>query len=268
MNEPVIQEKLHRLQTICHELGSVLVAFSGGIDSTLVLKAAHGALGAKALAVTAVSPTFPEIELEWATKLAVEIGARHRIVQTDQLLVPAFVQNDASRCFHCKTDLYQLLEGLQRELQMRAVVDGTNLDDLGDERPGLKAAREWGVRSPLVEAGLSKTDVRALARELKLSNWDKPAAACLSSRIQRGTPITVEKLSRVERAEAFLLGQGFRQVRVRDSKGAARVEVDSSEVPRLLEPVMSAAVTEQLRDFGFASVTLDPTGYRQGGGNK
>lgn len=268
MKREALGGKFEQLHRSFADMGSVLVAFSGGIDSTLVLKVAHDALGAKAVAVTAVSPTFPEIELEWATKLAVEIGARHQIVQTDQLQVPSFVQNDAGRCFHCKTDLYQLLGGLQQELKMRVVVDGTNLDDLGDERPGLKAAREWGVRSPLVEAGLSKIDVRELARELKLSNWDKPAAACLSSRIQRGTPITVEKLSRVERAEAFLLGQGFRQVRVRDSEGAARVEVDSTEVSRLLEPVMSAAVTEQLRDFGFASVTLDPTGYRQGGGNR
>lgn len=262
-----LTDKHQRLHGLLKDMGSALVAFSGGIDSTLVLKVAQDALGDKAVAVTAVSPTFPEIELEWTRKLAAEIGARHQIVQTDQLQVSAFVQNDASRCFHCKTDLYQLLEGLQQELHMRAVVDGTNLDDLGDERPGLKAAREWGVRSPLVEAGLSKIAVRELARELKLSNWDKPAAACLSSRIQRDTPITVEKLSRVERAEAFLLEQGFRQVRVRESEGAARVEVDSVEVSRLLEPAMSAAVAEQLRDFGFASVTLDPAGYRRGSGN-
>jgi len=263
----MLQHKLTKLKQLLEDMDSVLVAFSGGIDSTLVLKVAQDALGDRALAVTAVSPTFPDIELDWTRRLVAEIGARHRIVRTDQLQVPAFVQNDASRCFHCKTDLYQLLGSLQQELNMRAVVDGTNLDDLGDERPGHAAAREWDVRSPLVEAGLSKFEVRELARGLKLSNWDKPAAACLSSRIQRGTTITVEKLSRVERAEAFLLGQGFRQVRVRDSEGTARVEVESTEVPRLLEPALGARITEYLRQIGFASVTLDPAGYRQGGGN-
>ena len=186
--------KLRQLHEIIESMDSVLVAFSGGIDSTLVLKVAHDALGDRALAVTAVSPTLPEVELEWTARLVAEIGACHRIVRTDQLQIPAFVQNDASRCFHCKTDLYQLLGSLQQELKLCALVDGTNLDDLGDERPGHAAARAWGVRSPLVEAGLSKVDVRELARELKLSNWDKPAAACLSSRIQQGTPITVEKL--------------------------------------------------------------------------
>jgi uncharacterized protein len=263
----MIVDKYRRLQQLLTEMDSALVAFSGGIDSTLVLKVAHDALGADALAVTAVSPTFPEIELDWARKLATEIGAQHRIVETDHLQIHAFTQNDATRCFHCKTDLYQALTPLQRALKLAAIVDGTNLDDLGDDRPGFAAARQWSVRSPLLEAGLSKQETRELARDLGLSNWDKPAAACLSSRIQRGTPITVEKLARVERAEAFLLGQGFRQVRVRDTDDAARVEVGQEELAALFDPAMSAAVIRHLAAFGFSSVTLDQNGYRRGGGN-
>nr|MBI3612795.1 ATP-dependent sacrificial sulfur transferase LarE [Nitrospirota bacterium] len=248
-------------------MGSVLVAYSGGTDSTVVMKVAHDALGAQALAVTAVSPTLPEMELEQAKQVAAQVGIQHRLVETDQLQIQDFVKNDAGRCYHCKTDLYQGLAKLRQEMAMGAMVDGTNLDDLGDDRPGLMAAREWGVRSPLVEAGLSKEEVRELARELGLSNWEKPAAACLSSRIQRGTPVTAEKLARVERAEAFLMNQGFLQVRVRDREGAARVEVEPEAIPRLLEPAMRRTVTERLRQFGFAAVTLDPAGYRKGGGN-
>lgn len=264
---PSLAQKHRTLSLLLKEMGSVLVAYSGGIDSTLVMKVAHDALGSQALAVTAVSPTLPDRELEQATSLAAHIGARHRILETDQLRFPDFVKNDTGRCYHCKTDLYQGLESLRRELALAAIVDGTNLDDLGDDRPGLLAAREWGVRSPLVEAALSKQEVRDLAKELGLSNWDKPAAACLSSRIQRGTPITVQKLARVERAEAFLAEQGFLQVRVRDREGAARVEVDREEVARLLDPAMERKVTERLRQLGFAGVTLDQAGYRKGGGN-
>lgn len=265
---PSLSQKHRALEQRLKEMGSVLVAYSGGIDSTLVMKVAHDALGARALAVTAVSPTLPDMELEQAKQVAAQVGARHRLVETDQLQIQDFVINDASRCYHCKTDLYQGLARLRQELAMGAIADGTNLDDLGDDRPGLLAAREWGVRSPLVEASLSKEEVRELAKELGLSNWEKPAAACLSSRIQRGTPVTAEKLARVERAEAFLMEQGFLQVRVRDREGAARVEVAPEEIARLLEPAMQSRVTERLRQFGFATVTFDPAGYRQGGGNK
>ena len=228
--------KLRQLQDTIASMDSVLVAFSGGIDSTLVLKVAHDTLGDRALAVTAISPTLPEIELEWTARLVAEIGARHRIVRTDQLQLPAFVQNDASRCFHCKTDLYQLLGGLQQELKLHALVDGTNLDDLGDERPGHAAARAWGVRSPLVEAGLSKSEVRELARELKLSNWDKPAAACLSSRIQRGTPITVEKTGKAAKTMVRRSGGESSFTSCLAIASSARMPLASSSAPTTSAP--------------------------------
>lgn len=263
-----LTEKHKKLQELFAEMRSVLVAFSGGIDSTLVLKAAHDALGRAAVGVTAVSPTLPELELELARRLGREIGARHLVVQTDQLQSPDFVRNDASRCYHCKTDLYGLLGKVRADLGLHAIADGTNLDDLEDDRPGLVAARDWGVRSPLVEAGLSKADVRELARRLGVSNWDKPAAACLSSRIPRGIAITRENLSRVEQAERVLLEDGFRQCRVRDHGGMARIEVASEELPALLQPARKARITARLHELGFLRVTVDPAGYRRGGANK
>ena len=257
--------KLNTLRRMISDLQSVLVAFSGGIDSTVVLKIAHEQLGDHALAVTAVSPTFPQVELDGAKRVASEIGARHELVHTDQLEVPAFVQNDATRCFHCKTDLYQLLDGLREPHASRWIVDGTNLDDLGDDRPGIKAAREWGVRSPLVEASLSKSDVRALAQALGLSNWDKPAAACLSSRIPRGTPITIDSLRRVEQAEDILQAEGFRHVRVREHGDVARIEVGAEEFSRLNQPSLRAHISARLRQAGFRFVCVDLEGYRPGG---
>ena len=265
MDTALLTEKLDRLRHIVADMQSVLVAFSGGIDSTLILKVAHDALGPQAIGITAVSATYPAAELESAIRTAREIGATHEIVSTDQLAIPAFVENDASRCFHCKTDLYRLMEGLRATRPMEWILDGTNLDDLGDDRPGIKAAREWQVRSPLVEAQFTKADVRAAAQSLGLSAWDKPAAACLSSRIPRGVPITVEKLRRVEQAEAILLAEGFRQVRVRDHGDIARIEVAPEEFARLNQPGLRSSISAHLREVGFRFICVDLEGYRPGG---
>ena len=203
--------------------------------------------------------------MDGATRTAREIGARHEVVTTDQLEIPAFVRNDATRCFHCKTDLYRLMEGLRAARSTQWILDGTNMDDLGDDRPGIKAAREWQVRSPLVEAALTKADVRAAAQALGLSAWDKPAAACLSSRVPRGVPITVEKLRRVEQAEAILQAEGFRQVRVRDHGDIARIEVSPEEFARLSHPALRASISARLRETGFRFICVDLDGYRRGG---
>jgi len=260
-----LEQKLHHLRRIFAAMDSVLVAYSGGIDSTVVLKVAYDQLHDRAVGVTAISPTFPAVELETATRVAKEIGARHELIETDQLKIPAFTENDAARCFHCKTDLYQLLGKLRETRAVAVIVDGTNLDDLGDDRPGIKAAREWGVRSPLVEAGLSKSDIRTLAKNFGLSNWDKPAAACLSSRIPRGITITREKLSRVELAEEVLLAEGFRHCRVRDHGEIARIEVSQDELIRILEGERGTRISRRVKELGFRFVTIDLEGYRPGG---
>jgi len=263
-----LRGKTANLRDFFQRLDGVLVAFSGGVDSTLMLKIATDVLGDRAIAVTAASPTLPHEELEAVRQLSDEIGARLIVASTNQLELEEFVRNDSMRCYHCKTDLYRLLAPIQRDTGIATIVDGAHVDDLGDDRPGMRAAREFGVLSPLVEAGLGKADVRTLAKTLGLSNWDKPAAACLSSRIPRGTRITEQKLLRVEQAERLLKEEGFRQVRVRDHEGIARIEVDRNELPNMLDPVRRDRITRGLKTLGFQFVTLDLEGYRLGGSVK
>ena len=260
-----LQRKAERLRHGLRDLDGVLVAFSGGVDSTLVLKMASDVLRARAIAVTAVSPTFPREEYEAVRRVSEEIGVRLIVASTNQLRRDEFVRNDDARCYHCKRDLYQLFAPITRETGIAAIVDGTNVDDLGDDRPGITAAREFGVRSPLVEAGFGKADIRALAGALGLSNWDKPAAACLSSRIPRGTMITASKLQRVGQAERLLKREGCEQVRVRDHGDIARIEVEAADLPRLLEAGRRERIARGLKTLGFHFVTLDMEGYRPGG---
>ncbi len=265
--EPALQSKYIHLQKVLHDLGSVVVAFSGGVDSTVVLKVAVDSLGPLAKAVIAASPTLPASELKDAHRLCESIGVDLQVVETDQLQIAAFVQNDATRCFHCKTDLYQLLAHIQEVAGFQAIVDGTNVDDMGEHRPGIQAGRQLGVRSPLLEAECDKADIRRLAQALGLANWNKPAAACLSSRISRGIPITKISLSRVEQAEAFLLAEGLTQVRVRLHGELARIEVGPSEIAMLAEEPRRSRLVATFKDLGFQNVTVDLEGYRAGGGN-
>lgn len=257
--------KRDRLLAVLRDLGGAAVAFSGGIDSTVVAKAAFLALGEGAVAVTADSASVARTELADARELAALIGIRHVVVRTDEFQNPAYLANDGARCYHCKTELYSTVERLLPELGVPVMVSGANLDDLGDYRPGLVAAAEHFVRHPLQEAGFTKADVRALAREWELPTWDKPAAPCLSSRMAPGVAVTPERTKRVEDAEAYLRALGLRECRVRYHDGdLARVEVPPGEVARLAAEPVRTELARRLHALGFKFVTLDLDGFRSG----
>lgn len=262
---PGLMGKLHALQAILAKTGGALVAFSGGVDSTLLAVAAHEVLGDRALAVTAMSPTYPRRELEEAKGIAARYGLRHLIVETAEFDEPGFVANPPERCYYCKIALFRLLRRMADQEGLEAVLDGANLDDLDDHRPGLRAARELGVRSPLQEAGLTKAEIREISREMGLPTWDKPACACLASRIPYGIRITAEALARIERAEECLTAFGLREVRVRDHHPVARLEIGLAEMETAWR--RRSEIADLLHEAGYPYVALDLDGFRSGSMN-
>jgi uncharacterized protein len=258
-------DKLDHLKSILVDMESVLVAYSGGVDSTFLAKVVHDVLGLKSLAVIARSATYPASELEAAKALADKIGIRYIVIDTDELSSESFLANNKDRCYHCKSELFSKLVEIAKSENLAYVVDGSNYDDLSDYRPGNQAASELGVRSPLCEAGITKAEIRQYSKELGLPTWDKPAMACLASRLPHGTRITVENLERVGKAEDVLRRLGLKQVRVRHHGDIARIEVDLSDIAKLAEN--RAGIVKELKSLGYSYVTVDLEGYRLSGLN-
>jgi len=260
--------KFQRLTQLLGESERLLVAFSAGVDSTFLLKAAHMAIGERAIALTASSPTVPPGEIDAAKNFANRLGCRHIVLDSHELTNPSFSQNPVNRCFFCKDELYRISRAEADKLGITTIVDGTNLDDLKDHRPGLKAADAWGVRHPLVEAEMSKDDIRRYSQELSLPTWDKPSSPCLSSRFPYGTEINLERLKKIGACEVFMKELGFREFRVRYHGELARIEVSQSEIDRLFDKSIREAIVKRFKEVGFNFVSLDLQGFRSGSLNE
>jgi len=261
-------EKLAVLKENLIQAGSLAVSFSGGVDSTFLLKVAVDVLGDQVIAVTAKSSTYPEREFREAEAFARQLGVRHIVIESEELEIEGFSENPVNRCYFCKHELFGKVVEIAKQYGMRTVADGSNVDDIGDYRPGMQAVRELEVISPLKEAGMTKADIRKLSRAMGLPTWDKQAFACLASRFPYGQKITKEKLGMIDKAEQFLLDMGFRQVRVRHHGDLARIEVGSQEIGRFFNEELMGSVYNELKKIGFTYVSLDMKGYRTGSMNE